>query len=700
MGFFNEFPHTRTYDNDLGWLIKTVKELSTNLENFIKLNTVKYADPIQWNISTQYEANTVVIDDLTGVAYISVQPVPSGVSINNTDYWTPVFTLDLVNLNKNITLRNDGNSHNATFTSVIGDWVIVGGQLYKVIQDIPVYTAYVVGYNIEIYTVELFIKDYVNAILTAIGDLDDLNTSDKTSVVNAINDVLTTIGDLNDLNTIDKTSVVNAINSTIFYVRPEMFGAVGDGVTDDTTAINEALAHHNVLFNPGSTYLVSNNLTVLSNSIIIGHGATIKIADNSAIENGIFNLDYVDNVNIVGFNFDSNIANQAGIPYDQESKFYNTFIYCFHASNFNILDCNFIGIYSACIKIYGCGGTNTIENCIFTGDTGVTQYLQFCIHLLSNESAAQFLINNNTFKSSVTDFTNGYNSVFIASQTSRVNVTNNTFVRMGRRNTLEPLSPVDVYYNADNVTIDNNYFERCSKMTRVISSRNVVISNNTFAEGYAINPESAIITIFITNHYGTKYNCFNIRVHHNVIKQASTAVASISITSHYDDIAPQIIDIDANYFEGPHRGVLIENGVRNVNIVNNIAHLTDNNFVEIKNTIDSVPSAGLFNISNNTVHVPIFVQAIDNVNPNMLGIIVSDNNIDCWTGYYGTANIAFINNIMQSFATADREFVMFTYSGSGYMYIFGNVITGPHLSQPAATTGLIQGTNYYNGVAA
>ena len=27
MAFFNEFPHTRTYDNDLGWLIKKVKEL-------------------------------------------------------------------------------------------------------------------------------------------------------------------------------------------------------------------------------------------------------------------------------------------------------------------------------------------------------------------------------------------------------------------------------------------------------------------------------------------------------------------------------------------------------------------------------------------------------------------------------------------------------------------------------------------------
>lgn len=27
MAYFNEFPHTRTYDSDLGWLIKNVKDL-------------------------------------------------------------------------------------------------------------------------------------------------------------------------------------------------------------------------------------------------------------------------------------------------------------------------------------------------------------------------------------------------------------------------------------------------------------------------------------------------------------------------------------------------------------------------------------------------------------------------------------------------------------------------------------------------
>ena len=32
MSYF-EFPHTRTYDSDLGWLIKTLKEVCTLVES-------------------------------------------------------------------------------------------------------------------------------------------------------------------------------------------------------------------------------------------------------------------------------------------------------------------------------------------------------------------------------------------------------------------------------------------------------------------------------------------------------------------------------------------------------------------------------------------------------------------------------------------------------------------------------------------
>ena len=44
-----------------------------------------FADPLEWNISTAYEALTIVYHQ--GNSYTSRQAVPSGIDISNGDYW-------------------------------------------------------------------------------------------------------------------------------------------------------------------------------------------------------------------------------------------------------------------------------------------------------------------------------------------------------------------------------------------------------------------------------------------------------------------------------------------------------------------------------------------------------------------------------------------------------------------------------------
>ena len=71
MAFFNEFPHTRTYDSDLGWLIKEVKSYSEQLEALdeFKDEIEAWKDEVIEEIGTlqdlpeQFEAFQETIDD-------------------------------------------------------------------------------------------------------------------------------------------------------------------------------------------------------------------------------------------------------------------------------------------------------------------------------------------------------------------------------------------------------------------------------------------------------------------------------------------------------------------------------------------------------------------------------------------------------------------------------------------------------------
>ena len=297
--FLNQYAYTDFHELNADWMIKTMVELINQVENFVSLNAIKYADPIQWNITSQYEKNTIVIDPLTGTAYISVAPVPMGVALTNTDYWTVVFDLSMfiVRAAKNFTNKYEADTTTtATFASSQGDWLVWGDVLYEVI--VPTINAgdqYVVDSNIRHITMEEICDALAQAIAdvdTKVGDLDDLISSDKTSIVNAINSVLTdigiTIGDLNDLVTTDKSSVVNAINEvsdnlTTYIDNTEIanvkdYGAVGDGVENDTSAINDAIATGKIVYFPLGYYLVSS--LPATNDNFIGEGVIIYNSHN------------------------------------------------------------------------------------------------------------------------------------------------------------------------------------------------------------------------------------------------------------------------------------------------------------------------------------------------------------------------------------------------------------------------------------
>ena len=191
MGIINPIhkaPYTNFHDLNLDWIIEVLNEFNTKLTNFVSLATIKYADPIQWDITSQYEANTVVVDS-HGNAYLSVKPVPSGVSLDRVEFWTKIGNFDELwaNVKKAITPNDEGHNTTATADRAVNDLVWVNGALVRVTKAMIAGDAYVPGSN----CVSSSTNEVLHYLLTAFNE--GLN-AEKTARENADTQLHTAIG--------------------------------------------------------------------------------------------------------------------------------------------------------------------------------------------------------------------------------------------------------------------------------------------------------------------------------------------------------------------------------------------------------------------------------------------------------------------------------------------------------------------------
>lgn len=95
--------------------------------------------------------------------------------------------------------------------------------------------------------------------------------------------------------TIDKLVV-----GTLGYVTPQMFGAVGGGIVDDTQAFQNAVNYQNVLI-PDGTYLITDSIVLTNCKNFIGMGDVTLLLDISNQQSGVSSgsgLKIIDNENV------------------------------------------------------------------------------------------------------------------------------------------------------------------------------------------------------------------------------------------------------------------------------------------------------------------------------------------------------------------------------------------------------------------
>ena len=324
-------PYTNFHDLNLDWIMDELNEFNTKLTNFVSLATIKYANPIQWDITSQYEANTVVVDS-NGNAYLSVQPVPSGVSLDRTEFWTKIGNFDELwaDVKKAITPNDEGHSPTATADRAVNDLVWVNAALVRVTRAMIAGDAYVPGSN----CVSSSTNEVLHYLITA---FNEGLSAEKTARENADTQLQQAIdnetqarkdADNNLQNSIDnetqarenadtqlqqaidnetqarenadtqlqqaidnetqarkdadnklQKNIGAALKSAVNWANVKTYGAVGDGSTDETSAFNAAKASGLPLYIPQGTFKVSGfesaqNVPVYIDGVI---GGTITI---------------------------------------------------------------------------------------------------------------------------------------------------------------------------------------------------------------------------------------------------------------------------------------------------------------------------------------------------------------------------------------------------------------------------------------
>lgn len=174
------------YDDSISYY-EMVSKVIEVMQQYIENSSISYADPIQWDITKQYPRNTVVVT-VNGDGYLSTQPVPIGIDIDNEDYWTKIGNFSELwgSVKLAITPIDEKLKTTASANRNINDLLWLNNDLYVITKAIDGGTRYIEGTNCK---------------KTNIGEqLNDLNTkvdNNKSSVDDSIKKINANIENIN-----------------------------------------------------------------------------------------------------------------------------------------------------------------------------------------------------------------------------------------------------------------------------------------------------------------------------------------------------------------------------------------------------------------------------------------------------------------------------------------------------------------------
>jgi hypothetical protein len=413
------------------------------------------------------------------------------------------------------------------------------------------------------------------------------------------------------------------------------FGAVGDGATDDTAAIQLAIDHaatygYELLF-PGGTYIVNPIVnssvypagtyafSMRSNMYIVGSGkATLKIKDNSSTDalpkffTMFYSTSALSNISIENIVFDGNAANNPISP----SR---------GSLSFNRYNQAFIGFWGASAT----GSNVQIQNCIFKNNPGMNNIIMQ-VTPTGAALGSGWLINNTQHIDGGLD-TDDFTAIF--GYADDVTVTNNLFTQttsptvyngVGARNAYEVHGSrqefsgnlVKNYFGGvivnsnfqtavDQVLVTNNIFSnmylygvRLWRQATQTAISNVTISNNVIGLSSTLYSAASVYKSGIIGASNFDLSITDVVISNNRVTQAASATnVSAGVYLLGQTTAAQRhdrISIKNNEILGTYSGILVQAAGGGVGASFGSIVISGNNVRNLRNVGANVNPIGIY----------------------------------------------------------------------------------------------------------
>ena len=285
-------------------------------------------------------------------------------------------------------------------------------------------------------------------------------------------------------------------NSLQIFATPEMYGARGDGATDDTSAWQSALDNAKIIFcNPASNYLITSVLRIKANTTIFMNNCTVTCNQ----KRWLFN--FLDTDEFTGYNGNDNIRIVNGIVYGGSVSFWHGENISFERVHFkNCLNDHFFEI-SACNNF-------VVEKCSLVGMKEFQGSTHEYINIDPNGTTSGTYFTGNSYPTANYSGTRNKN-IYIRKNIFNINEDDTNF--QAQDNPFGCHLPIGNYH--ENVQfIENTCLNYKDCAVRFSDFENSVIARNYFKSNLCSNPA---IKMLVDN--GMAYSNINCIIEDNTI---------------------------------------------------------------------------------------------------------------------------------------------------------------------------------------